>query len=123
MRAFSLLDRKKLELSKYVEKFTEKHIIFTQKFRELVLQGSSDELTRQQFFNDLLGVRCFDKKYVDSCLNRWKKQDLLKNVPKRRGRRKNTTKMTIEELEAEVAYLKEVNLQLKKARGLMDWDL
>ena len=123
MRAFSISERKKLESSPYVKKFTEKQIIFNQKFKDLILNGPSDGSTRVQYFNHIFGLNCFDKKYVDSCLNRWKKQIKLKDVTERRGRRKNTNKMTIAELEAEVAYLKEVNLQLKKARGLMDWDL
>jgi hypothetical protein len=123
MRAFSLSERKKLDSSPYVKKFTEKQIIFTQEFKDLILKGSPDGSTREHYFNHLFRLSCFDKKYVDSCLNRWKKQSKFKDVPKRRGRRKNSNKMTIEELEAEVAYLKEVNLQLKKARGLMDWDL
>lgn len=123
MRALSSLERKKLESSPFVEKLTAKSIIFTQSFKDLVLEGSSNEMTREEHFNFLLGVKCFDKKYVDSCLNRFRKQVLFKDVPKRRGRRKSPQKMTIQELEAEVAYLKEVNLQLKKARGLTDWDL
>lgn len=122
MRTLFSSDRKKLESSSFVEKFTEKQIIFNQKFRELVLEGTPGK-TREQHFNELLGVNCFDKKFVDSCLNRWRKQKLFKDVPKRKGRRKDLGNMTVEELEAEVAYQKEVIEQLKKARGLTDWDL
>lgn len=123
MRAFSHSERKKLEASPFVEKFTKKQIIFTQAFKDLVLKGSSGEFSREEHFNKLLGVKCFDKKYVDSCLNRFRKQAQLKDLPKRRGRKKSTQKMTIEELEAEVAYQREVIEQLKKIRGLTDWDL
>lgn len=123
MRAFSHSERKKLEASRFVEKITEKQITFTQAFRNLVLQESSNGMTREEHFNHLLDVKCFDKKYVDSCLNRFRKQAQFKDVPKRRGRRKSPQKMTIEELEAEVAYQREVIEQLKKIRGLTDWDL
>lgn len=123
MRAFSLSERKKLESSPFVEKFTQKQIIFTQEFKTLVLKGSPDEMTREEHFNHLLGVNCFPKKFVDSALNRWRKQEKFKSVPKKRGRKKDSSKMTIQEMEAEIAYQREVIEQLKKIRGLTDWDL
>ena len=118
MRAFTKSDRQILTTSLYVEKFTDKTIVFTAEFRELILQGSSN-FTQVEHFNTLLGIDCFDKKYVDSCLYRWRKQV----VPGKRGRPKSTSKMTIEELEAVVAYQKEVIKQLKKAHGLSDDEL
>ena len=77
-----------------------------------------------EFFNSTLGVSCFGKKYVDSIMNRWRKSAILKEGPKgKRGRKKSIQKMSIEELKAENAYMKEVIVQLKKVRGLTDWDL
>lgn len=122
MRGLSKSDRQLLNSSQYVLKITEKTIIFTDKFKELVLQPSNEK-TREDFFNSLMGVSCFDKKYVDSCLNRFRKQLKFKDVPKKRGRRKDTSKMTIEELEALVAYQTEVIKQLKKVHGLADDEL
>lgn len=88
-----------------------------------MLTGAKDGLTRVEFFNSTLGVNCFDKKYVDSCLNRWRKQDKFKSLPKqRRGRKKSMDRMTIEELQAELALQKEINLELKKIHGLIDED-
>jgi hypothetical protein len=122
MRAFSLSDRKKLESSSFIEKFNSKTIVFTQEFRNLVLKGSS-EMTREEHFNSLLGVRCFDKKYIDSCLNRWRKQLKFRSVPKqKRGRQKDSKNMTIEELRALVALQKEMLTELKKIHGLTDED-
>lgn len=122
MRAFSSSDRKKLESSPYIEKFNPKTIVYTKEFRNLVLQGCS-EMTREEHFNVLLGVRCFDKKYVDSCLNRWRKQLKFRSVPKqKRGRKKDPKNMTIEELRAQVALQKEMLTELKKIHGLTDED-
>lgn len=123
MRAFSKSDRKILESSPYLEKFNLKTIVFTQEFRNLVLKGTNNNLTRVEHFNHLLGVSCFDKKYVDSCLNRWRKQQKFKSVPKqKRGRKKDTRNMTIEELRAQVALQKEMLAELKKIHGLTDED-
>jgi hypothetical protein len=124
MRAFSISDRKILESCRYVFKITEKNQIqFTPDFKNLILKGS-DDLTRVEFFNYTLGVSCFGKKYVDSIMNRWRKSAILKEGPKgKRGRKKSIQKMSIEELKAENAYMKEVIVQLKKVRGLTDWDL
>lgn len=123
MRALTLSDRKKLESSPLIEKFTLKTIVFTQKFKDLVLEGSEETLTREEHFNSLLGVTCFDKKYVDSCLNRWRNQKRFKSLPKRkRGRRKDPNNMTIEELKAENALQREMLAELKKIHGLTDED-
>ncbi|WPU63206.1 hypothetical protein [Peredibacter starrii] len=122
MRAFSLSERKKLTTNPYVIKITEKSISFSNEFKRLMLHGVDDGRTRQQFFNDTLSVNCFDKKYVDSSLNRWRREEKFKNVPKKRGRRKDPNKMTIEELKAELALQKEINAQLKKAQGLTEDD-
>lgn len=122
MRAFSPSDRKKLVSSPYIEKLNSKNIVFTQEFRNLVLNGSS-EMTRAEHFNVLLGVRCFDNKYVDSCLNRWRKQRKFSSVPKqKRGRKKDSKNMTIEELRAQVALQKEMLAELKKIHSLTDED-
>ena len=125
MRAFSISERKKLESSPHVLKITEKNQIqFTESFKRLILAGSEEGLTREEFFNSTLGVRCFDKKYVDSCLNRWRKHDNEKDIPKlRRGRKKSIHKMSIDEIKAENAYMKEVIAHLKKLRGLADDEL
>lgn len=123
MRAFSISERKILESSPYVSKITDKNQIqFSPKFKSLVLKGSKD-LTRVNHFNSLLGVSCFDKKYVDSILNRWRRQERLEDVPKRkRGRPRDINKMTIEELRAENALQKEMLAELKKIHGLTDED-
>ena len=68
-------------------------------------------------------MNCFDKKYVDSCLNRWRTKPSLPKKIETRGRKKDLQKMSIEELKAENAYQREVIAHLKKIRGLTDSDL
>lgn len=121
MRALSKSELQLLSTNCYVKKITEKSISFTDEFIDLVLTGSSEH-TRVEHFNSLLGVK-FDKKYVDSSLNRWRRQKKYKEVPKKRGRHKSISKMSVEELEALVAYQKEVIKQLKKVHGLADDEL
>lgn len=123
MGAFSLSDRKILESCPYVTKLTEKHVVYSKKFIDLMLRGARNGESRVLYFNRTLGVNCFDKKYVDSCLNRWKKKPFISSTPERRGRKKDIFKMSEAELRAENAYMKEVIAQLKKLRGLTDSDL
>lgn len=123
MGAFSISDRKILESSPYVTKLTAKHVTYSKAFIDLMLRGSPNGESRCDYFNLTLGVNCFDKKYVDSCLNRWRKNPIQIKSPERRGRRKDPRNMTEEELRAENAYMKEVIAHLKKLRGLTDSDL
>lgn len=125
MRAFSISERNILESSPYVLKITDRNQIqFTEKFRVLILKGNSSDQSRVEFFNSILGVSCFDKKYVDSIMNRWRKKEKFKSVPlSKRGRKKSIDKMSMEELQAENAYMKEVIAQLKKVHGLTDDEL
>lgn len=124
MRALSFSETKILKASTYVSKITESQIVFTSQFKSLLLANIPKGKTRLEFFNEILGVACFDKKYVDSCLNRWRRQ--LKSSGKfedRRGKTKNRNNMSVEELKAENAYMKEVIAHLKKLHGLAEDDL
>lgn len=119
MRAFSLSERKSLELSHYVTSISPKNSIkFSDDFKKLILKGSNEGLTQVELFNSLLGVTCFDKKYVDTCLNRWRSKPI--GIKAKPGRKKSIHKMSIEELKAENAYQKEVIAHLKKLRGITD---
>lgn len=123
MRDLSLSQRKKLEKHPYVSKITEKSISYTAEFKKLMLVGSKSGLSQTQYFNELLGVDFFEKKYVDSALNRFRKDEKFKTVPKfKQGRRKDRNKMTIEELRAENALQREMLAELKKIHGLTDED-
>ena len=118
MKGLSISDLKILESSPYVLKITEP-------FKNLMLESSIEGMTRQEAFNKTLGVDCFDKKFVDTCLARWRRKwradgDL---VPGKKGRKKDLNKMTFEEMKAEIAYQKEVIAHLKKLRGLADDEL
>jgi hypothetical protein len=102
MRAFSLSERRALESSPYVISISPKNSFkFSDDFKKLVLKGSVEGLTQVELFNSLLGVACFDKKYVDTCLNRWRYKPI--GIKAKRGRRKSIHKMNIEELKAENA--------------------
>lgn len=123
MRALSFLERKKLCKSPFVTKTTEKSISFTPEFKQLMLKGPDEGLSRTEYFNKILQVECFSKKYVDSALNRWKKEDKFKSLPKsKRGRKKDLNKMSIDELKAENALQREMLAELKKIHGLTDED-
>jgi hypothetical protein len=82
-------------------------------------------MTRQEIFNHLLGVECFDKKFVDNCLGRWRRKVRRSGslTPEKRGAKKSTKDMTIEEMKAEIAYQKEIISHLKKLRGLGEDEL
>lgn len=125
MRGLSLSEIQVLKSSPYVLKFTEKHIIFTEIFKDLVLDNSIEGMTRLEIFNNLLGVECFDKKFVDSCLGRWRRKIRQSGslAPEKRGAKKSTQDMTIDEMKAEIAYQKEIISHLKKLRGLGEDEL
>jgi hypothetical protein len=125
MRGFSSSERKILASSEFVSKITSKQILFTEHFKRLILDAQIDGMTRQESFNRMLGVNCFDKSFVDTCLGRWRRKlrfdgDLSES---KKGRKKDPRNMSIEELKAENAYQKELIAHLKKLKGLADDEL
>lgn len=120
MQGLSSSDLKILATSKHVVKITSKQIIFTEDFKCLVLDTQVEGLTREETFNRALGVNCFGKKFVDTCLGRWRRKLRFAGslTSPRKGRGKDLHNMTLEELMAENAYQKEVIAHLKKLRGL-----
>lgn len=125
MKGLSKTDLNILKSSDYVLKITDSQIIFTDHFKRLVLDTFAEGMTRQEMFNYLLGVNCFDKKFVDDSLARWRRKvredgDVTSS---KRGRKKGPDSMTIEEMKAEIAYQKEVIAHLKKLKGLADDEL
>jgi hypothetical protein len=122
MKGLSKLDLQTLSSSPYVSKITDKQIIFTEHFKRLALDSLVEGMTRQEVFNRLLGVNCFDKEFVDNSLARWRRKlrfdgDLSQG---KRGRQKDYKNMSFDEMKAEIAYQKEVIKHLKKLRGLAD---
>lgn len=125
MKGLSSSDFKILKSSAYVAKITNSQIIFTDQFKLLVLDNLYEGMTRCEMFNHLLGVDCFDKKFVDDRLASWRRKmredgDI---TPGKRGRKKDLNSMTIDEMKAEIAYQKEVIAHLKKQKGLADDEL
>lgn len=125
MKDLSSSDLKILKSSKFVLKLTKSQIIFSDYFKRLVLDALSDDMTQRDFFNHLLGVDCFDKKFVDDTLARWRRKIREDGhlQSKKRGPKKDINSMTIEELQAENAYQREVIAHLKKQKGLADDEL
>lgn len=125
MKGLSISDLKILKLCPHVFKITKDHIIFTENFKALMLESSIEGMTRQEAFNRALGVNCFDKKFVDTCLGRWRRKLRADGNlgSSKKGRKKDLNNMTFEEMKAEIAYQKEVIAHLKKLRGLADDEL
>ena len=125
MKGLSSSDLKILKFSQYVSKITDKQITFTDQFKWLMLESSVEGMSRAEAFNRTLGVTCFDKKYVDTCLGAWRRRIREKGdlTPDKRGRKKDLESMTFEEMKAEIAYQKEVIAHLKKLRGLAEDEL
>jgi hypothetical protein len=65
MKGLSNSSLKILKSSPYVAKITDFQIVFTDQFKRLVLDNLYEGMTRREMFNHLLGVDCFDKKFVD----------------------------------------------------------
>jgi hypothetical protein len=125
MRGLSNSDFKILSSCPFVLKITDSKIIFTEQFKKLVLESLIEGMTRQQTFNKMLGVSCFDKKFVDDRLGSWRRKlradgDLK---PNQRGRKKSIDNMSYDEMKAEIAYQKEIIAHLKKLKGLADDEL
>jgi hypothetical protein len=125
MRGLSNSDLKILSSSPFVLKITDSHIVFTEHFKQLVLESFLEGMTRLETFNSLLGVNCFNKKFVDDRLGSWRRKlradgDL---IPNKRGRRKSIENMGYDEMKAEIAYQKEIIAHLKKLKGLADDEL
>jgi hypothetical protein len=125
MKGLSNSDLKVLKSSPFVAKITQSQIVFTEHFKQLVLDTFVEGMSRVDSFNQTLGVSCFDKKFVDNCLGRWRRQIRLKGDfgPVKKGRKKSLESMSFEEMKAEIAYQKEVIAHLKKLKGLADDEL
>lgn len=114
--------------SPYVQKITLKnHVSFTTEFKKIVVKQIAGGKLRKRVFFDLLGVD-LPSKYIDTTVKRWR-SSIQKDgtFPDGRGsgggRKKLTQNMTVKEMEAEIAYQKEVIKQLKKIHGLADDEL
>jgi hypothetical protein len=114
--------------SPYVKKITSKnHVAFTDEFKKLVVKQIASGKLRKKVFLDLLEID-LPSKYIDTTVKRWRSK--IQNTGSfkdgrgsGRGRKKLTRNMTVEEMEAEIAYQKEVIKQLKKIHGLADDEL
>jgi len=130
MQELSDYQRRVLLKNPNVEKITEKHIVFTAKFKvkaiELFLKGvSSNEIFRRANIN----IEYFKKDYTRYCLKKWKKKFesegkesfLVETRGKNSiGRPKNTNvdDLNVEELRAIVEIQQELIETLKKNRAL-----
>ncbi len=127
-----LSDYQKIVLLKNpnVEKITEKHVVYTSKFKvkavELYLKGISPE----EIFNRAnINLKYFKKNYSRYCLKKWKKKfesDGKKSFFEEtrgkgstgRPKKTNVDDLTIDELKAIVEIQEELIETLKKNRAL-----
>ena len=130
MQNLSAYQRRSLLQNPNVEKVTEKHVIFTAKFKvravELYLDGNSPDHT----FTKLgINLKFFKKNYAQNCIKKWKAKylELGKDsflIEKRgsskigRPKKENLDELSKEELRAVIEIQKGVIEDLKKKRAL-----
>lgn len=130
MHKLSDYQRRVLRKNPHVEKITEKHVVYTSKFKtratEAYLKGES---ANQIFINAGIDPTFFITKYCQSCLKRWKKKYLEggKKSFKRekrgsgssgRPKKEDPDELTIEELRALVEIQQDLIDHLKKKNAL-----
>ena len=113
-----------------VEKLTEKHVVYTTKFKTNALGAYLNGESPNQIFIDAgFNPSFFVSKYCHSCLKRWKKKYLKDGKRsfkhERRGsgstgrpRKENADDLTIEELRALVEIQQDLIDHLKKKKAL-----
>jgi transposase len=130
MHNLSDYQRRKLLKNPKVEKITEKHVVFTSKFKiksvEKFLDGHS---ATDIFVNANINLDFFKPNYAQYCLKKWKKKYLDEGkeaflIEKRgsgssgRPKKENLDELTYQELQAIVEVQRGVIEELKKKRAL-----
>jgi transposase len=130
MQELSDYQRRILSKNPNVEKLTEKHVVYTSKFKISAVEKYLNGKTANEVFEDAqINPKFFIPDYCHSCIKRWKKKYLeegkasLKNSQtgkKSTGRPKkvNTDEMTVAEMKALIEVQQEVIEMLKKNRAL-----
>lgn len=131
MQELSDYQRKELLKNPNVEKITEKHVVFTSKFKIIAVELYFDGKSPKQIFEDA-GVKThyFKAQYFQLCIKKWKKKYLeqgkdsfsieLRGSSKvGRPKKENLEELTYEELKAVVEIQREVIEELKKRKALV----
>ena len=130
MQYLSDYQRKKLLENPNVNRITDKHILYTSKFKVKAVELHSKGQSANDIFSDAgLSPKLFIKKYCQSCIKRWKKKyneegkeslkvSMTGTKSTGKPKSKNTDDLTIEELRAIVEIQEEVITMLKKTRTL-----
>lgn len=131
MQKLSDYQRRKLLENPNIEKITEKHVVFTFKFKIRSVESYLDGFSANEtFIKEGINLNFFKPNYAQYCLKKWKKKyieegkDAFK-VEKRgsgtKGRPKsqNLDELTYEELQAIIEIQKGVIEELKKKRALV----
>lgn len=130
MKTLSEKERRALLKNPNVKKITEKHVVYTSKFKIHALEAYLNGKSPNQIFLDAgIDPDVFVTRYCQSCLKRWKKKCQEEGLESLRedkrgsgstGRPKDESlnELTYEELLAVVEIQKEVILDLKKRNAL-----
>tara|TARA_Y100001960_G_scaffold209226_1_gene218521 strand:+ start:290 stop:700 length:411 start_codon:yes stop_codon:yes gene_type:complete len=127
-----LSDKQKRVLLKNpnVEKITDKHVVYTSKFKVKAVEAYLNGKSSNQIFSDAgIDPNFFITKYCQSCLKRWKKkyfEDGKKSFKKEsrgsgstgRPKKEDPDDLTIEELRALVEIQQDLIYHLKKKKAL-----
>lgn len=130
MQELSDHQRRVLLKNPNVEKITDKHVVFTSKFKVKAVESYLSGKSPNQVFEDAnIKLQYFKPKYAQYCLKKWKKKYVEEgkdsfNIEKRgsgsggRPKNENLSELTYEELQAIVEIQREVIEELKKKRAL-----
>jgi len=131
MQELSDYQRKELLKNPNVEKITEKHVVFTSKFKIKAVELYFDGKSPKQIFEDAgIKTHYFKSNYPQFCIKKWKKKYLEKgkesfDIELRgsskvgRPKKENLDELTYEELRAVIDIQREVIEELKKRKALV----
>lgn len=121
-REFTPAERALLESNVNVLKVGNSNIIYTKEFKRHAINLCNEGVSVNNIFHDAgIDLSIFPHNYAKYTLKRWRKTQgshKEQQVPKRRGRQKDVSNMTREEMEAKIAYLEAENDFLKKLQAL-----
>jgi hypothetical protein len=130
MQDLSDYQRRVLLKNPNVEKITEKHVVYTSKFKTSAVEAYLNGKSSNQIFIDAgIDPSFFVTKYCQSCLKRWKKKYLeegkrsFKHESRGSGstgrpKKEDPDDLTIEELRALVEIQQDLIDHLKKKKAL-----
>lgn len=122
--------RQKLLENPCVEKITDKHVVFTSKFKIESVEKYLSGLSPDEIFQDKsINLKFFKKNYAQYCLKKWKKKyfeqgkesfkiETRGSGSKGRPKTQNLEKLTYDELLAIIEIQKGVIEDIKKKKAL-----